>query len=294
LLKIHGCMNRDRNMTLWCHDQIQGARKNAGMEAQLTLWKTWLKGRLLGKDLVFVGFWSDWAHLNDILGSVLDGVQPRLVYLVDPAPLDVMRAKAPGLWSLTTGDGVIFRHLQASGAEFLDELRKILSVSFFERLFSDSVRTYHSYVGIGTAPRMRLPDSLNTEQLYDLRRDTTGVAPEAVVREKGPLPTMQTTGAIHLMVQERGAAFDGVRYKRLDNSIVRVVNGTGQVMSLVQEKFSKDQPQSVAKEFVVCDARSDGNVPANVIRGVRPSTILRAGNSSEWLTQEEARTRGIC
>jgi len=194
LLKIHGCVNRDRDRTLWCHDQIQGARKNAAMEAQLTVWKTWLKGRLLGKDLVFVGFWSDWAHLNDILGSVLDGVQPRLVYLVDPAPADVIQAKAPGLWSLTTGEGVIFRHLQVSGAEFLDELRKILSVSFFERLFSESIGTYHSHVGIGTAPRMRLPDSLNTEQLYDLRRDTTGVAPKAVVRDKGQLPRLTGSG----------------------------------------------------------------------------------------------------
>ena len=241
-----------------------------------------------------MGFWSDWAHLNDILGSVLDGVQPRLVYLVDPAPSDVIEAKAPGLWSLTKGDGVIFRHVQASGAEFLDELRKVLSVSFFERLFLESIQTYHSHVGVGTAPRMRLPDSLNTDQLYDLRRDTTGVAPKAVVRDKEPLATMQTTGAIHLMVQERGATFDGVRYKRADSSIVRVVNGGGQVMSLVQQKFSDNQPQSTAKEFVVCDARSDGSVPANVIRGARPSTILRAGNSSEWLTLEEARTRGIC
>jgi len=294
LLKIHGCMNRDRDRTLWCHDQIQGARKNAAMEAQLKTWKIWLKGRLLSKDLVFVGFWSDWAHLNDILGSVLDGVQPRLVYLVDPAPPDVIQAKAPGLWSLTTGEGAIFKHVQASGAEFLDELRKILSVSFFERLFSASIGTYHSYVGIGTAPRMRLPDSLNTDQLYDLRRDTTGAPPKSVVRDKEPLPTMQTTGAIHLMVQERGATFDGVRYKLPDDSIVRVVNGAGQVMSLVQEKFSKDQPQSASKEFVVCDARNDGNVPTNVIRGARPSTILRAGNSSQWLTLEEGRSQGIC
>jgi hypothetical protein len=294
LLKVHGCMNRERDRTLWCHDQIRGARKNGAMVAQLDRWKTWLKGRLLGKDLVFVGFWSDWAHLNDILGSVLDGAEPRLVYVVDPVPVDVIQAKAPGLWSLTTGNGVIFRHVQASGAEFLDELRKILSVSFFERLFSESIGTYHSHVGIGTAPRMRLPDGLNTDQLYDLRRDTTGVPPKAAVRDKGPLPTMHTTGAIHLMVQERGASFDGVRYKLADNSIVRVVNGAGQVMSLVQEKFSKDQPQSTAKEFVVCDARSDGNAPANVIRGARPSTILRAGNSSDWLTLEEARRRGIC
>jgi hypothetical protein len=242
LLKIHGCMNRDRDRTLWCHDQIHGARKNAAMEAQLTVWKTWLKGRLLGKDLVFVGFWSDWAHLNDILGSVLDGVQPRLVYLVDPAPSDFIKAKAPGLWSLTTGDGVIFRHVQALGAEFLDELRKILSVSFFERLFSESMATYHSHVGVGTAPRMRLPDSSSTDQLYDLRRDTTGVAPKAVVRDKGPLLTMQTTGAIHLMVQERGATFDGVRYKRPDNSIVRVVNGAGQAAESGPQTFLRAVP----------------------------------------------------
>src|SRR6266446_5554732 len=167
LLKVHGCMNRNRDHSLWCHDQVQGARKNPAIEGQLSRWKTWLKGRLLGKDLLFVGFWSDWAHLNDILGNVLDGVQPRLVYVVDPAPLEVIKGKAPGLWSLTTGDAVIFRHVQSSGAEFLDGLRKVLSVGFFERLFLQSIATYHGYVGIGTAPRMHLPNGLDTDQLYD-------------------------------------------------------------------------------------------------------------------------------
>jgi len=145
LLKVHGCMSRNRDLTLWCHGQIAGERKNPAIEEQLARWKTWLKGRLLGKDLLFVGFWSDWAHLNDILGSVIDGVQPRLVYVVDPAPLELIEEKAPGLFSLATGEGVIFKHVQTSGADFLNDLRKTLSVSFFERLFSQSVGTYHGY-----------------------------------------------------------------------------------------------------------------------------------------------------
>jgi hypothetical protein len=287
-------MTRNRDLTLWCHDQIEGEKRNPGIQAQLARWKAWLNGRLLGKDLLFVGFWSDWAHLNDIMGSVLDGVQPRLVYLVDPAPIEAIQAKAPGLWSLTMGQGVIFKHVQASGAEFLDELRKTLSVSFFERLFAESVATYHDYVGIGTAPRTHLPDTSNTEQLYDLRRDATGVPPNASVREKDPHPAMRTVGAIHLMLQERGAKFDGARYKLVDGRRVRVVNGAGQVISQLRERFTIDQPQAMAGDLVVCDAHSDGNVPANVVRGPRVSNILQAGNSSEWITFEEARDRGIC
>ena len=249
---------------------------------------------MLGKDLLFVGFWSDWAHLNDILGSVLDGVEPRLVYVVDPVSLEVIQAKAPGLWILTTGEGVVFKHVQVSGAEFLNDLRKTLSVSFFERLFLESVGTYHGHMGDGAPPQIHLPDALNTEQLYDLRRDATGVPPNASVRDRDPLPTMYTAGAIHLMLQGRGAKFDGARYKLADERRIRVVNGAGQVMSLVQKRFANDQPQASAGELVVCDARSDGNVPANVVRGPRAANILQAGNSSEWITFEEARIRGIC
>jgi hypothetical protein len=249
---------------------------------------------LLGKDLLFVGFWSDWAHLNDILGSTLDGVEPRLVYLVDPVSLEVIQAKAPHLWILATGEGVVFKHVQVSGAEFLNDLRRTLSVSFFQRLFLQSVGTYHGHMGGGAPPQIHLPDALNTEQLYDLRRDATGVPPNTSVRDKDPLPTMYTAGAIHLMLQGRGAKFDGARYKLADERRIRVVNGAGQVMSLVQKRFANDQPQASPGELVVCDARSDGNVPANVVRGARAANILQAGNSSEWITFEEARIRGIC
>jgi hypothetical protein len=217
-----------------------------------------------------------------------------LVYVVDPAPLDVIQAKAPGLWSLTTSEGVIFKHVQDSGAEFLDELRKTLSVSFFERLFSQSVGTYNGYVGKGTTPHVHLPEALNNEQLYELRRDTTGVPPKTSVRDKDPLPFMYTAGAIHLMLQEHGATFEGAQYRLADERRVRVVNGAGQVLSLVQDRFTGDQPQAAPEDLVVCDARSDGNVPANVVRGPRASNILQAGNSSEWITFEEARNRGIC
>jgi len=294
LLKVHGCMKRDRNSTLWCHDQVEGERKNPAIETQLARWRTWLRARLLGKDLLFVGFWSDWAHLNDVLGSVLEGVQPRLVYVVDSAPLEMIQAKAPTLWSLTTAEGVIFKHVRASGAEFLDDLRKILSVSFFDRLFSQSAETYHGIVGVGTAPRMNLPHALNTEQLYDLRRDATGVPPKSAVREKEPVLSMYTTGAIHLMLQEHGAKFDGASYKLDDGKNVRIVNGAGQVMSLVQKRFAVDQPQGTLGDMVVCDARSDGNVPASVVRGARAPNILQAGDTSEWITLEEARSRNIC
>lgn len=294
LLKIHGCMNRNRDLTLWCHSQLEGGRSNPAIVAQLALWKTWLRGRLLGKDLLFVGFWSDWVHLNDILGTVLEGVQPRLVYVVDLAPIDIIQAKAPGLWSLTTAEGVIFKHVQASGGQFLDDLRKTLGVSFFERLFLQSIGTYRGYKGVGVAPQAELPESLNTEQLYDLRRDTTGVSPKACVRHRDPIQAMYTVGAIHLMVQARGAKFDGARYKLPDGRRLRVVNGAGQVMSLVQEQFWSHQPQAEPGDLVVCDARSDGDVPVNLVRGPRVPNILQGGNSSEWITFEEAQNRGIC
>ncbi len=84
-LKIHGCMSRNRNKILWCHGQVgNGPLRDEAIVAQMEIWRIWLAANLRGRDLVVVGFWSDWSYLNDILANVLMGSEPALVYLVDP------------------------------------------------------------------------------------------------------------------------------------------------------------------------------------------------------------------
>jgi hypothetical protein len=56
-LKIHGCLVRDDRNTLWCMSQLA----KTPMKERHAQFKAWLAANLRERDLVFVGFWSDWA-----------------------------------------------------------------------------------------------------------------------------------------------------------------------------------------------------------------------------------------
>jgi hypothetical protein len=45
---------------------------------------TWLHANLVGRDLIFLGFWSDWAYLNKILVNAIGMESLPLVVLVNP------------------------------------------------------------------------------------------------------------------------------------------------------------------------------------------------------------------
>lgn len=62
-----------------------------------------MAANLRQKDLLVVGFWSDWAYLNILLGTVLDGLAPLSVTVIDLADAAALQAKAPDLWALADG-----------------------------------------------------------------------------------------------------------------------------------------------------------------------------------------------
>jgi hypothetical protein len=64
LLKFHGCSIRDRRETVWSKSQL-GDPVIAGRIAKS---RTWMAANLREKDLLVVGFWSDWAYLNENSG----------------------------------------------------------------------------------------------------------------------------------------------------------------------------------------------------------------------------------
>src|SRR3546814_4850408 len=61
----------------------------------------WLSQRLLDRDLLIVGYWTDWDYLNQVLGSVLDQVHPSKVIVVDPVDSASFQSKAPDLYALS-------------------------------------------------------------------------------------------------------------------------------------------------------------------------------------------------
>ena len=57
LLKLHGCIDRTRDETLWALQQLAEPE----VQGRLTGWANWIHLNLPGKDLLIVGFWTDGA-----------------------------------------------------------------------------------------------------------------------------------------------------------------------------------------------------------------------------------------
>ena len=95
LLKLHGCHKRDSSNTLWAQSQID---PNGEIQTRLARSATWLTGQLVGRDLVILGFWTDWDYLNTVLSRALQDSTPRTVVVVDPAGPQALQQKAPELW----------------------------------------------------------------------------------------------------------------------------------------------------------------------------------------------------
>ena len=99
LLKFHGCSVRERRATVWTASQLT---EDAVIAARIAKTKTWMAANLREKDLLVVGFRSDWSYLNAVLAEAMTGVAPLSVTLVDLAGEDVLQAKAPsgGRWPI--------------------------------------------------------------------------------------------------------------------------------------------------------------------------------------------------
>ena len=64
--KIHGCCVKERVNTIWCNQQLTA---DPTIRARIERYKTWLLASLPNKDLLIIGFWTDWKYLNDVLNE---------------------------------------------------------------------------------------------------------------------------------------------------------------------------------------------------------------------------------
>lgn len=292
LLKLHGSAS-ERLHTLWCREQLIGDRRDAMLAARLGTLANWLKARLIGRSVLIVGFFTDWEYLNAILFDTIKDVYPPLVVVVDLADEATLAQKAPDLWTWSQTPQIIFRHVQQSGAVFLEELRHIFSVRFMERLLDQAVVAYTQTTGEPTPPAVNF-DVLDNKELYDLRRDACGTGPSLPVTSKMPCAAMTSTGLAHLLLLRGGAVLKGTRYELQDGRIVRVVNGAGETLPAVEARCGKDSalPQD---DFTICASAFDvGGVPSDIVRGQQAPTVVRASSTGCWLTLEDARNWNIC
>jgi hypothetical protein len=283
LLKFHGCMHRSRDDTLWTHAQLGEAE----IQARITGCANWINLNLPGKDLLVVGFWSDWGYLNDVLAGAFAIENATSVTVVDPSPSAELQAKALMLWTKLNSLSGSFEHVKESGADVLEELRTAHSKAWVRRFYSLGHPLMDADGGV--PPAAATPEALSCNDLYALRQDAEGVSYQRAATLKAPAAHAAHSAFAHLLLLGAGAVQRGAWLEHGGRTI-RVVNGAGQGLAQVKGRYR--EPATVMQsEIVVCAGAEDFGVPARVVPlGHGASTVRPApGGGSHWMTLDQAR-----
>lgn len=283
LLKFHGCLRRNRESTIWTLEQLTEPE----IEARIESFANWMNLHLPGKDLVVLGFWTDWRYLNKVLTEALTLDSANSVTVIDPCSRDELQSKAPELWEKLTSLSDVFEHVPMSAADALDQIRVAFSKGWARRFYALGAL-------IVTAagkpiPSEATPDDLTCEDLYNFRQDAEGVPYYRAAIQKEPAQDAAQCAVAHMLILNSGAAKIGPFFQQGDRTI-RVVNGAGQGISDVQGRYR--EPITIKQtDFVVCAGSLDLGVPSKVIPDGSGSSVVRPqpGGSATWLTLNQAR-----
>ena len=281
LLKVHGCAFRDRASTVWAQSQLVDQDTRHRIENSTT----WMNANLRQKDLLIVGFWSDWEYLNEIIGSAMADVTPLSVIVVDPSPTNILQEKAPELWQIIARGNVNFDHVQESACDALDELRREFSVNYLQQILDAGRNEFEQTTGNQCDPDWLTIDRAGSETLYGLRRDAEGVPackPATRIRPR----ESEVLGYFHLLLRQAGAIQVPSGYK-LNERIVRVINGAGKFLTSLRTSFD-EPPAATVADVVVAVGATDLSVPANVVREGRVGDTVRPCAPGTWLDENNA------
>lgn len=283
LIKVHGCMARDRATTLWCRDQLSRPEIQSRQAALMTQ----LTSLLTGKDLAIIGFWTDWAYLNELFQSTISSLGPRRLYAIDIATPAELRSKAPGLWAWAHSGAIEFRHVPMSGAEFLDALRRVWTHRFITRLMVAAEPSYAAIFRTDGAVPQRYLESAPADSLYALRRDLTGTPVTAPMRERDPADCDHLAAAIHQRLLEQGFTRMGHYYTRSGGKTLRVVSGRGRLISEIRKAYASEPPALREVDDFVCVSAVPDPMSSNIVRGNASGSIVRPGSRALWTTHEQ-------
>jgi hypothetical protein len=282
LLKVHGCALKDRLSTVWARSQLH----ERTIADRIAKSKVWLDANLRGRDLLIVGFWSDWQYLNQILGSALEDVAPLSVTVVDPSSLDQLSEKAPDLWALAHKPQVIFGHVQESGADVLDELRRAFSTNYLRKILAAGRGTFEEITGEVCARAWLEIADFDSETLYGWRRDAEGVPSGKPARQIRP-GNKEALGYFHLLLRRAGATQDWDGY-RLNGRTIRVLDGGSAILSSLRTRFI-EAPTTGAADIIVAVGAMDLGLPDNVVRSGRAGDVMRPAAVGKWYDANGAR-----
>ncbi|MBF2753681.1 MAG: SIR2 family protein [Gammaproteobacteria bacterium AqS3] len=288
LLKLHGCLRLDRISTVWTQSQLD----NSNISDRIEKNKNWMRTNLSQKDLLVVGFWSDWCYLNQIIADALQGTDPKSVTVIDLLEKKALEEKAPELWALLHQPNIDFAHVRGSGAEVLDELRRAFSESYLRQLMAAGRDEFEQRTTLDFNQNwLSVDSSLSSEDLYSWRRDAEGVPNRKPATKKCPDKIRsKMLGCFHLLLRKAGAQQQREGYTLKEHSI-RVINGAGESISSVAERFPVEPPaSSLANIFVAVGAEETG-MPGNIIGRGSSDNILRTTAEERWLTFKQAQER---
>lgn len=282
LLKLHGCLDRTREDTLWAVEQLA----EAAVQQRLTQWAQWIQLNLAGKDLLVVGFWSDWRYLNAAVNGVLTGHGLASVTVVDPLPTTALASRAPDLWA-TLQNAAIFEHVQGSSDLALEEIRVAFSRVWLRKFLSLGQPLINAARG-GCPPSSLQPPTASAPVLYNMRQDAEGAPYHRIATSPEPLQTAAQVAYAHLLLARAGAVRHDAWYVS-GGRTVRIVNGVGQLLSTVQERYV-EPPAVLQSDVVVCAGSVDLGVPSRLIAAGRGASTVRpaAGGGARWMTLDAA------
>ena len=282
LLKFHGCSNRDRSSTIWALSQLT----DPVIAERIRKSKTWMAANLRQKDLLIVGFWSDWEYLNAIIGSALVDVNPLSVTVIDPSPTYKLQFKAPELWQIAHSENVTFEHVQESAADALDELRRAFSMNYLRQVLNAGRGALEQTTGASLNSDWLRVESFDSETFYDWRRDAEGVPASKPATQVRP-SNGEALGFFHQLLRQAGAIQRPDGYK-LNGRVVRVINGAGAILANLRAKFV-EPPTKLAADVVVAVGATDHGVPSNVVRAGRVGDVIRPDTAGTWFDVSGAR-----
>jgi len=281
LVKFHGCLTLDRERTLWTVGQLTDHTIAARVESC----SQWMALNLPGKDLLVVGFWTDWGYLNDVIANALNVAAFNSVTVVDLKSEADLQTSAPAFWGRLTGGTAHFEHVQQSGADVLSELRAAFSKVWAKKFYAlgQPMLTAEGKLYSALVPEM------TCDEFYDFRRDAEGMPYHRAAQLKGPSLGSAAAAFFQLLLIGVNATRSG-SWHEYGGKLVRVIHGAGEAVSTVRERY-KEPPAVRQPDIVVCAGALDIPIPGRVIASGVGTSVVRptAGGTTSWLTLDQAR-----
>lgn len=285
-VKLHGCAVRQRNQTVWAASQLD---PQTALGARITELGDWLSHRLRQKDLILIGFWTDWAYLNSALSNALAAAfqlgSPVSLVVVDPATPKKMQRKAPYLWQTVQSSGATFHHVRLFAHEFLDRLRLAFGRRCLNYIWSAAQERFPDPRPRDIAKFLQ-PPSGESRTLFEFRRNAEGMPRPRPPKEKRP-KRVSAFAYCHYLLRKAGAAQDGAAH-RLAGRRIRVVNGVDRTLARMQGDYAAEPPHGDPYDIVICAGADDLGLPTNIVKKGEPGNPFGPAPSGRWLTLEQA------